>query len=400
MNQQHIQDIFQEFAHSWPKNGTYYVWGTSNSAKKLCTLFPEKFKIAGFVDSNPRKWDTQFRGRPVLSPQQFYVQRGHIQCIVASMAYAEIACALEGQGLSEQTDFCSSWFFSGLHRFLDLRQVFLCRVDISITSHCTLRCRHCNMLIPYYRRHWHCPKEEVLSNVDQYFHWVDYVDQFNILGGEPFLHPEVNTIAEEIAKKYRSRIGNLAFFSNGTILPDEKLLNLMTQYQIQVDLGDYRQGIPSIQPKVDVFVRELERRGIRYSLPVSDMWLDFNHTPEDRTGWGAEELTAVRQQCREPFRGLCGQKLYFCHLNASADLAGLYPEEPGDFFDLRQTADEAGKAALLAFDCLCFPKGYVSYCRHCGGCGPANRQAIPVAEQLPGGWRECVKCATGIPSSV
>ncbi|EOS64176.1 radical SAM protein [Oscillibacter sp. 1-3] len=384
MSKTDIHNFIQEFAGRWPKDAPYYVWGTSASALKLCSLFDGRLNITAFVDNDEKAWGTLFQGRPVLSPEEFFLKRGDGRCIVASLAYGEISWQLERRGLAEHLDFCGSWYFTGMHRCLDAQELYLFRVDLSITSRCTLRCRHCNMLMPYYRQCGHYPAEDLLSDVDAYFRWVDHVDQFNILGGEPFLHPDVQKITKTITERYRSRINDLVFFSNGTVLPEEGLLDLMVRYQIKVDLGDYRAGVPAIRPKVDRFIEELERRGIAYAAPASSAWLDFNHPPEDRSSWKAEQLTAVRRNCREPFRGIHGQKYYFCHLNASAALGGLYPEEPGDSFDL-SGSEEGRKEELLAYDLACLPKGYVSYCRHCGGCGPANQRMVPVAEQLPAG---------------
>ena len=386
MEYQDLQSKLHAFADHWPVDGSYYIWGASTTARKLYGLFGDKLNIVGYVDSDSRKWGTQFQGRSVLSPEEFLAKRGDVRCIIASVAYGEIAYELERKRLREGTCFCNGWCFIGIHRYLEVREVHLRRVDLSITSYCNLRCRHCNMLIPYHQHRRHYSMEDILTDVDAYFHWVDGVHQFNILGGEPFLHPEVRRIAEEIAGRYRDRIGSLSFFSNGTVLPDENVLELMEQYRIRVDIGDYRTGVPAIRSKVERFIRALETHGIDYSLPAAETWLDFNHTPEDRTEWEAEKLVTVCKRCRQPFRGIHDQKLYFCHLNTSAVLAGLYPEEPGDSFDLSGPA-EGRKGALLAYDLACFPKGYVSYCRHCGGCGPANQQTVPVAEQLPAGYQ-------------
>jgi len=381
-----IRSFYREFLQRWPKDAPYYVWGASNTAEKLCAGFHE-LNIVGFVDNDSGKWGTQFRGRPVLSPDEFFTIRGGTRCIVASLAYGEIAHVLERRGMAEHLDFCDSWYFSGAHRYLDTGQIYLARVDLSVTSYCSLRCRHCNMLMPYYEQRRHYPAEELLADVDAYFRWVDHVDQLNILGGEPFLHPDIEELTQKITERYRSRIGDLSFFSNGTIQLDRRLLELMRQYRLRVDIGDYRRGVPAIRPRVDAFVEQLEAYGIPYTLPSSGTWLDFNHTPEDRSGWDAERLIEVRRRCREPFRGIHGRKFYFCHLNTSAVLAGLYPEEPGDAFDLSCQPDAGEKGELLAFALACFPKGYVSYCRHCGGCGPANQQAVPAAEQLPPGYQ-------------
>lgn len=367
---------------SWPENRDYYIWGTGNTALRVCSFFGDKLCVAGFLDNNKEKWGTEFLGCPVLNTEEFLHRWSGEKIIVASLAYQEILPELERRGLKEDVDFCDSRFFAGVCGWLWKQSVYMRRTDLSITSYCNLRCRHCNMLMPYYEERQHYDLEQLSSTVEAYFRWVDYVENFNILGGEPFLHPEVLAITQRIVNHYRSRIGELDFFTNGTVVPSEQMLELMREGRITAYIGDYRQGIGTLQPKVDAFVKAMEVNGISYRMPPSDVWVDFNHTETDRSGWDAKQLAEVCIGCRQPFRGLSDQKFYFCHLNASAVLSGHYSEDTGDYFDL-STPSEGNMRELVAFDLACIPKGYVSYCRHCGGCAPMNQHKIPVAEQLP-----------------
>ncbi|MCI8755712.1 MAG: radical SAM protein [Oscillospiraceae bacterium] len=380
------QQLFQSFQRDWPMEASYYIWGTSNTAHKLYNLFPNELNIVGFIDNNAAKWGTQFLGHPVFSPEEFFSSQNRKKLIVASQAYNDIRCELERKGLLENTDFCDSRFFIGIYQWLQNGRVYLRRVDLSITSYCNLRCRHCNMLMPYYKKHRHYDLSNILLDVDVYFRWVDYVEFFNILGGEPFLHPDILEITREIAKRYREKIGDLVFFSNGTIMPEEQMLDLMKEYRIKVYIGDYREHIAAIRPKVDEFIHKLKSYGIPYEMPISDTWTDFNHAPTDRSNWTAEQLAKICNRCGEPFRGIHNQKFYFCHLNTSAALSGQYEEEEGDYLDLSSLPEGRGDT-LVAFDLACIPKGYVSYCRYCGGCAPMNQQEVPPAEQLPAGYQ-------------
>ncbi|MCI8431475.1 MAG: radical SAM protein, partial [Lachnospiraceae bacterium] len=270
------QEYLEKFASLWPMDAPYYIWGTSNTARKVCQFFEKDLHIVGFIDSDHKKWKTQFLDCSVFSPNEALVQKEKI--IVASQAYLEIKSELEHRGLVENEDFCDSRYFVTVHQWLSNQRVHIRRTDLSITSYCNLRCRHCNMLMPYYKEHCHYASDKILASVDSYFQWVDYVEVFNILGGEPFLHPQLYEIVQVLGSRYRSKIGALVFFSNGTIIPDEKMLSLMQKYQIKVYIGDYRIGLPELRPKVDAFVRTLEDAGLGYDLAFSDTWLDFNHT--------------------------------------------------------------------------------------------------------------------------
>lgn len=379
MDSKNARARLEQFSKNWTLQQQYYIWGASNTARKLCGHM-DCLKIEGFLDSDPQKWGTQFLGRPVFAPEDA-LKKAPIKIIVASQAYSEIRLALESKGLRENIDFCDSRAFLSANLWREKKLVYISRTDVSITSYCNLRCKDCNMLMPYYKRHAHYDTEQILADADAYFRWVDFVEIFHLLGGEPFLHPQVLEITRTIAERYRAKMGELVFFTNGTILPERPLLELMHEYNIKAYIGDYRLALPAIRPKVDALIETLKTYGVAYETAAGTEWSDFNHTPTDRGHWSDERLAAVCRNCNPPFRGLHDKKFYYCHLSTSAALAGRVPESPWDCFDL-SGPEEGRKEELVAFDLGYIPKGYVSYCRYCGGCGPANTCSVPIAEQL------------------
>lgn len=385
MKQQEYENYFQEFVRTWPKDAAYYVWGTSNTARIMCDLFKGSLNVIGFVDNDQRKWGTQFLGRPVFSPDKFLSARGDAQCIIASLANSEIAQELKRRGLRGDVDFCGSDYFVTIHQYLDTGKLFFYRNSLSITTYCSLRCRHCCMKVPYYKQREHRSVDDVLADVDAYFQWVDHVMRFDILGGEPLVHPDVDEITEKIAQRYRSRIDELTLLTNGTVMPSEKMLGLMERYHMRVEISDYRKTIPAIRPKVDKLIEALQSRGIIHVMAATDAWIDWNYIPEDRTGWSAEKLAAYCRNCGTFCQGIYKKKFYYCYNHLGGALAGVCPDEPGDYFDLTAPVDAEQKGKLILFNLNCMPKGYESYCRQCAGWRAVNLRIIPAAEQLPPG---------------
>lgn len=381
MNTIEAQDWFQDFCRRWPLTERYYIWGAGVTARRFCALFGERLQIAGFLDNDPAKWDTIFLGHPVYRPDHSFAQGNPCKVIITSDSYLAIIPALERRGLVENVDFCNSNIFESLHMWCSTEKVYLRRTDVAITSACSLNCKNCNMLIPYYKQHAHRTPESILSDMEDYFRWVDHVDIFNLLGGEPFLHPKVFEIVRETAERFRAKIGALVLITNGTVMPSEELLSYMGGNGITVELSDYRKGIPEITPRFEAFIRMLETHGIPYFMPGVEVWTDFNHVEEDRSGWDLERLSAVCKGCNPPFRGLYDRKFYYCHLSTSAMISGRFPQDSGDYFDLSGPSD-GHKAELLAFDLGFLPKGSISYCRYCGGCPPMNQHRVAIAEQL------------------
>jgi len=382
MERYDTRKIFRDFASKWPKDAPYYVWGASNTAKELCTTFHD-LNIVGFVDNDAKKWGTQFRGRPVLSPDAFFAARGEVQCIVASIEKGDILAGLKQHGLRNDLDACGMDRYIGIHHYLDTGELRFARGSLLITSFCSLNCRNCCLQVPYYKRHQHRSIDDVLADADHYFRWVDHVMWFDLIGGEPFVHPDVDEITERIAKKYRSRMGALHFVTNGTILPSDRMLELMKQYGIAVEISDYRKAVPAIRDKVGRLTQTLESRGITYHIVPNDTWIDWNYLPEDRSGWDARRLSAYCRDCGTVCQGIYDGKFYYCYQQVGSNLAETCPSEPGDYFDATGPVTPERKGELLAFNLDCAPKGYESYCRHCAGWRAVNPRIVPAGEQLP-----------------
>lgn len=370
----------EQFTRKWPLDAHYFIWGTSTTANYLCDLIGGEFVIDGFVDSDSQKWGSQFRGRPVFSPEEYITCAGDRKLIVASGAYSEIRAALRSDGRAEWSDFCDSRYFLSAHMMVRENRLILARTDLSVTEYCNLRCKHCNMLMPYFKHPKHRDLEHLKEDIDTYFKWVDGVQIFNLLGGEPFLYPDVFALTKYLCEQYGHHINQIVFFSNGTILPPENLLMLMSKYNIEIQISDYRKGLPHLADKIDTFKASLERYNIRFRHGVDDQWISFGFPNYQRPlDWDGDPISFF-DECYAPFRGLYQKRLYYCHLEASAEAAGLFVPSSNDYFDL-SIFDETRKVELAGFDLGYTETGDISYCARCKGCFSVNQNYIPVAEQ-------------------
>lgn len=374
-------NILQEFLEVWNFMEEYLIYGTSNTAESLLKKMGGQLKIVGFLDSDSKKWGSTFSGYPVYSKEEWIESYSKYKIIVASGAYTEIREVLLAEGLRERIDFCDSRYLIGCYFAITKNKVFLYRTDISITEYCNLRCEKCNMLSPYYKSPKHRELECLKQDVDCYFMWVDNVQLFNILGGEPFLYPQVEEFTKYICEQYGKRIEQTVFFTNGLVRLRESMLKLMQTYHIEVQISDYRKGLPQIAERVDEFIRHLEEYNISYRRNIDNKWLDFGFPCYCDEKMGDAELTAYFDKCYSPFRGLSDRKLYYCHLNTSAVRAGLFEQNTNDYFDLSKY-DKNKKADLVKFDLGYTDLGYITYCRRCKGCFAVNSDYTEVASQM------------------
>lgn len=381
MKSDHSRDVLQEFLNVWNFEEKYLIYGTSTTAGSLLKKLGGKLKIAGFMDSNEKVWGSVFEEYPVFSLEEWKQRYKALKIIVASGAYTEIRDMLIKEGLQEQKDFCDSRYFVGCYFAAVYNKVYLYRTDISITERCNLRCRKCNMLMPYYKEPKHKTFESIKEDIDIFFRWVDNLQILNLLGGEPFLHPDVEEITRYICEKYSDKIEQVEFFTNGLVRLTDSMLDVIQKYDIHIQVSDYRKGIPPVSARIDEFIQKLEERNIVYRRNIDNKWLNFGFPNYRNDEAGEEQMIQFFDKCYSPFRGLNDKKLYYCHLNTSAVCAGLFEDNHNDYFDL-ESYEEDRKKELVKFDLGYTESGYITYCRRCKGCFAVNEEYTDVAEQM------------------
>ncbi len=110
-------------------------------------------------------------------------------------------------------------------------------VTVYVTQKCSLRCKDCGSLIPYYRSPKNFSVEQIVETIKQYAFAFDIVPEMSFSGGEPFLHPQFHKICNEVSKI--SNIIFINFTTNGTIIPTEKKLEQLSLCGADVHQSDY-----------------------------------------------------------------------------------------------------------------------------------------------------------------
>ena len=375
-NQFHEMDELAEIICD--KKETFYIWGTANIAKNFLQLCDGELTIAGAVDIDTKRQGELFCGMIIESPAALQ-DRENVKIIVTTSKMREVRAELKKMGYRENIDFFDYFVFLQIFEMYRHHRLYSRRLDISLTERCTLKCEKCNMFMPYYKNPSDLNKEDVKKQIDQYFAVVDYVECLNLLGGEPFLYDGLADVIEYIGDRYRAKLEHLQIFTNGMILPDTRLLDVMYKYRVEVQISDYTIEVPYEQ-RLQQMAQILQERDIRYSVVGSDRWGDFGfpENPNQITEHGLEEFF---EKCKAPFRGLYKGRVYFCHLETSAIRAGLFQDNENDYFDLQQQ-DEKIKLKFLEFDFGFSKLGGLTFCSVCRGCDPANKLTVPAAKQL------------------
>lgn len=356
----------------------YILWGAANIGKNIVKLCGDEINIVGVVDSSVEKQGTYLGGHVVGAPDALRPEDDCI-VIVSTSAFKQVSSKLREKRYVENVNFFDYFVFLQIFLLYKRGELYSRRLDISLTEKCTLKCRKCNMFMPYFSTPQELEKETVLQEIDNYFKLVDYVEGFNLLGGEPFLYKSLADVVEYVGKKYRDRMEHFEIFTNGMILPTDKELELFQRYLVKIQISDYSARVP-YGKRIEELVRILEEKGISYVIMKSERWGDFGF-PENPNTISEDELIGFFDRCRAPFRGLYKNRVYFCHLETSAIRAGLYEDNENDYFDLEQKDDDL-KKKFLEFDFGYSDEGAVSFCRKCRGCDCVNGLTVVAAEQM------------------
>ena len=266
-------------------------------------------------------------------------------------------------GLTKNIDFCDYKVYAALLPYYINNKVHIWRADIMLTEKCTLNCTFCNMYMPHFKEAKHRSLESIKSDLDLFFKTIDYVSIFHLVGGEPFMYPYVYEAIEHVGKNYRNKIGRLLITTNGTLTPKENTMQLLKKYKVLVSISDYTDEI-RYNRRLENTVNLLKENKIEHFVRKDISWNDFGH-PEIEKFKETEEVKKHFQKCTAPYKGLNNGKYFYCHLNTSANLAGIIPDNSNDYIYLDKLEN---REDILKHDLGFLPLGYATFCKNCNGC--------------------------------
>ena len=231
----------------WENIDTVVLYGAGIVGNICKTLFDKvDLKIPFVIDRNPQKQGTLWKGIPIVSYEQVKEQLSGMKIVVMAghTAYGDIANFLNEQGLQEFVDYCNVGHFMSEWLWIARQMNCVFHVDMTITTKCTLNCRHCNLFIPYHKEQINFSLDEMKESIDLFFERIDYVTYFGLIGGETFLNPQLEEFIEYLGENYRSQIGRITVVTNGTVKPKDSLLQAIKKYEMYLSISDYTNVVP------------------------------------------------------------------------------------------------------------------------------------------------------------
>ncbi len=250
---------------------------------------------------------------------------------------------------------------------------------LMINTICTLKCKKCITQTPYHKNEQNYPFENLSKEIKTFFDIYHFVDHFDFEGGETLLHPQLSNLIEE-ALKYKDSFKTLNILTNGTMLPNEKTIEICKNQPILFIIDDYgvlshkKEALMALLKEHDISFRVDNYHG---DAQYYGGWIDFGDF--SNKNYTKEQLQVVFNKCRS---GNCGApyikngKMLLCPVQAS--LKEAIPLQKNEYVDLCndkisieekiQIAEKFGEAPIYA-------------CNYCLGFD-VNSERIPAAIQL------------------
>lgn len=373
------------------------IWGAGENGerfKRYCDAI--HMPVMCIVDNNPTLWGTQRWETPIVSPkelcrledavvlisfpsakvvQEVTTQIEHMICKsgIPLQYFGDILFFLlqntACRRMASVTEIITSMYQSAK----DCEYLNLPHLDCGvITTKCNLKCRDCVLKIPYLKEHKDKLSASLLADIDRTLEIVDSITEMEVCGGESFLYGELIPFLER-AKKY-NRIFSICVITNGTIVPNEAVFDVMKNSNITLRISDY--GKVSTQKYV--IEKKCREKGIPCYLQNCS-WFDLSPTKD--LDYSPEELKCLFDHCE--YKETCIRNwdgvIYKCGFQRVwGDADPFYNTEliKEDGVDLNnRTDDKALKEHLKEYLTSTVP---FEICKYCKG----NTSLIPRAIQL------------------
>ncbi len=363
------------------------VYGVGRIGRRVIPTLMKEFDIPYLIDN----WENnkQVLGLSVVGRDEAINlwKKNSIKIVVTTVlaTYKDIVKELEFNGLQEYKDFCHFERFASEWNLRWRNRCVLSKIDTVITSRCTLKCQNCNMFIGHAMASEDMSLESLKRNFDVFFKSVDFVYEYTLLGGEPFLHTCLVDIITYLGETYGARIGLINIISNGTIVPDEEVVNILKKYGVTVHISDYTCSVP-YEKKIRMLVKNLTESGINHYVIPNNVWKDVVYPDMTYSCYNPKRHMIL---CGHSTHSVNNGKIYWCDPAFAAEYFTGFKGKNDDSLDLESNRKnnsqyEASLNVLRYILGDVNERGYMSFCEKCAGVGSDNDRVVKAGVQMKG----------------
>jgi hypothetical protein len=236
-------------------------------------------------------------------------------------------------------------------------------LDIQITERCSLKCKDCSNLMQYYTRPENTDLNVMLKSIDRFLSCVSNVNEFRVIGGDPFMNKEMHKYVDYI-KKY-DQVKKIVIYTNARIIPKDENLECLKNKKVILDISDYGL-LDSKKKKVDELIKLCEDNNIAYTRDVITVWQDCGRILPYQKRSEQEQKRVFDNCCNSDLLSLLHGKLYRCPFSANGTNLKAIPNDKEEIVDLYNDEIPLNELKVKIKE-LTFDKKYLTACNYCNG---------------------------------
>lgn len=248
-------------------------------------------------------------------------------------------------------------------------KIYLPYCVLCVTTKCSLKCRECAAFITKYKHHIDYEYTTLTSDFERILDAVDGIMELEIMGGEPFLHEEINRILLWCIAQ--SKIHAIKIVTNGTILPKQDTWNILQSKKIKIVIDDYGE----LSKNLFIVENKAKEYGVLYEIQSLQTW--YQLTPISPKNMSIDQLKRVYNGCN--FRsciGVTNGRFYHCNVAGHMMNTEQIPQIENDYLQIhgKDWEIEELRDNLKEF----LKCDYLQSCNYCNFC---MHKEVAVAEQ-------------------
>lgn len=381
-------ESFFKLSDDWSKlieHGTIVPFGVGRIGRRVIPALMDQFDIPFLIDSGCN--EEKIYGLKVLNLNQAagYLREQHIKVVVTTVfySYEKIRKDLETLGFIENEDFCILERFAEEWNLRWRNKCVLSKIDTVITSRCTLKCKNCNMFIGHAPMQYDIDVDRLKNNFDIFFESVDYVYEYTLLGGEPFIHRDIAEIVSYLGGRYGDKIGRINIITNGTVVPRDDVIDLLEKFHVTVHISDYTCSV-DYKLNLERVQKKLLQHGIEYYVIPNNTWKDVVYP---QNGYRTDNPRKHMLLCGHSTHSVADGRLYWCDPAFAAECFMGFASKEDDSFDMANNKKSYPKyeATLNIIKYLLGDvneRGYMKICEKCAGVGSDNNLIVQAGVQM------------------
>ncbi len=226
------------------------------------------------------------------------------------------------------------------------------KMIIKTGSACSLKCKKCGEFNPYLAekgKAFSVSMEQLTKDVMKVAQAVDSISLIDVAGGEALIHQDLYIFIQNMINV--KNINKIHIISNGTIIPNKQLLEILSQNtdRVAIMISDYsNSGVDN-----SLLISVLKDNGINFYVNKDMTWLDKSDTGYKE--YSDLELNHIAENCatykKQPYYTLIDGKLS-AHCPTAGSLMyylDLYEQCEEEYINIREK-EELNVECLINLD--------------------------------------------------